>query len=267
MYRSSLQISVKSGLSQESYSQHLCIKETSLLGHSSGRTGRKPSTVMLWNSRVCNSPLKGTFLVSISKHTIAKLHTSALCGCAIGEICAAPSYSRSSCMSNASGAIQLVVPTFFVWWECLVIDFFILDAPKSASFTVRYPSSYSSSGTSIRRFTKMFLDLTSRCTMLLLCKYLNPRAIWSIRSTAAGVDSGAAATSLESSSESSSESSLGCKNLKRSSSMRSMTREYSRFCKRDQQTVLTTWGWQRTARISASTLKPSPLAPRNTFLA
>jgi hypothetical protein len=126
MYRSSLQISVKSDLSQGSYSQHLCIKETSLLGHSSGRRGRKPSTVMLWNSRVCNSPLKGTFLVSISKHTIAKLHTSALCGYAIGELCAAPVYIHSSCMRNTSGAIQLVVPTLIVWWERLVIDFFIL---------------------------------------------------------------------------------------------------------------------------------------------
>ncbi len=264
MYRSSLQISVKSGLSQGSYSQHLCIKETSLLGHSSGRTGRKPSTVMRWSSRVCNSPSKGTFLVSISKHTIAKLHTSALCGCAIGELCAAPVYIHSSWMPNTSGAIQFRVPLLTVTWERLVIDFFMLDVPKSASFAVRYPSLYSSSGTSIRGFTKMFLDLTSRCTVFLLCKYLNPRAVWSIRSTAAGVDSGTAATSLESSSESSSE----CKKSKRSSFMRSMTREESRFfCERDQQTVLTTWGWQRTARISASTLKLSPLASRNTFLA
>ncbi len=61
-----------------------------------------------------------------------------------------------------------------------MLEFFVLDNPKSASFAFRYPSSYFSSGAPVRVFTKTFKDLRSRCATRLLCKYFNPRATWSI---------------------------------------------------------------------------------------
>ncbi len=79
MYLSSLQISGKSGLLRGSNSQHLFIKEASLLGHPSGSSGRRPALICL--SRPPNGTSgKGSFLVRISEHTIAKLYTSALKG-------------------------------------------------------------------------------------------------------------------------------------------------------------------------------------------
>jgi hypothetical protein len=77
-------------------------------------------------------------------------------------------------IENTSGAIHKVIPTFDVCLENLVLEIFVLDVPKSAIFALRYPSLYSSEGTPVRAFTKMFEDLTSRCTMRLLCKYCWP---------------------------------------------------------------------------------------------
>jgi len=64
-------------------------------------------------------------------------------------------------IENTSGAIHKVIPTFDVCLENLVLEIFVLDVPKSAIFALRYPSLYSSSGTPVRAFTKMFKDLTS----------------------------------------------------------------------------------------------------------
>jgi hypothetical protein len=105
---------------------------------------------------------------------------SALKGCAIRGSCTAALSISFLAISNTSGAIHLRVPIFNVWWENLVLEFFVFDNPKSASFAFTYPSSYLSSGAPVRGFTKTFKDLRSRCATRLLCKYFNPRATWSV---------------------------------------------------------------------------------------
>ncbi len=135
----------------------------------------------LWPQTINFYPLPKTSIFHVQKavsesgshSTRAKQYTSALKGYAGG---CSPGTTAPLSIENISGGIHKVVPTFDVCLENMVLEIFVLDVPKSASFALRYPSLYSSSGTPVRAFTKMFEDLTSRCTMRLLCKYFNPLA-------------------------------------------------------------------------------------------
>jgi hypothetical protein len=153
-------------------------------------------------------------------------------------------------------------------------------------------------------FTKMVEDLTSRCTMRLLFKYFNPLATWSVRSTAAvidssgttaasGVDDGTAAATIDAETSSSS-ASLEPLMIRPWHIIRGVSESHIRMTGSSvdwmgiqkvveillhenhneriililllaQQTILTTWGWQRPARISETVLKLSKLASRKTF--
>jgi hypothetical protein len=145
MYLSSLKISGKSCLSRGSCSQHLCIKEASLVGHYSGSSGRKRSMVIrFFNS----SPILSLFKRSFTSQDLVahKIETVHVCFEGYAGSCS-PGTTAPRSIENTSGAIHKVVLTFDVCLENLVLEIFVLDVPKLANFALRYPSLYSSSRT------------------------------------------------------------------------------------------------------------------------